>query len=140
AAFSGKKFNGKVYFIAPSVNTATRTTLVKAQIPNPQLELKPGRFASLDLTLKIRENSIVIPEIALSQILDGDRANIFVVDANSTVQPKSVKLGIHLPGQVEVISGLEGGEKVVVEGIQKIGPGAKVKVMAPSAEAPASKS
>jgi membrane fusion protein (multidrug efflux system) len=128
AAYPTNRFQGKVYFIAPSVDPNTRTTLVKAEIPNPSHELKPGMFANLDLTVNVRENSILIPEIALSQILDGDRANVFTVGVSNTVQLKSVKLGIRLPGQVEVLSGLDGGERVIVEGIQKVGPGAIVKV------------
>lgn len=128
AAYPTNRFQGKVYFIAPSVDPNTRTTLVKAEIPNPRHQLKPGMFANLDLTVNVRENSIVIPEIALSQVLDGDRANVFIVGVSNTVQLKLVKLGIRLPGQVEVLSGLDGGEQVIVEGIQKVGPGAKVKI------------
>ena len=130
AAYPTNRFQGKVYFIAPSVDPNTRTTLVKAEIPNPRHQLKPGMFANLDLTVNVRENSIVIPEIALSQILDGDRANVFTVGVSNIVQLKLVKLGVRLPGQVEILSGLEGGEQVIVEGIQKVGPGAKVKVAA----------
>jgi len=128
AAYPTNRFQGKVYFIAPSVDPNTRTTLVKAEIPNPNHELKPGMFANLDLTVKVRENSIVIPETALSQILDDDRANVFTVGVSNMVQLKSVKLGVRLPGQVEVLSGLDGGERVIVEGIQKVGPGARVKM------------
>src|SRR6266511_1260002 len=85
AAYPTNRFEGKVYFVAPSVNPDTRTTLVKAQIPNPNHELKPGQ------------------------------------------QP---------PGQVKKVSGLEAGEKVVVEGVQKIGPGAKVTLAPAQAAAP----
>jgi membrane fusion protein (multidrug efflux system) len=130
AAYPTNRFQGKVYFVAPSVDPTFRTTLVKAEIPNPNHQLKPGMFANLDLTVNVRENSIVIPEAALSQILDGDRANVFTVGVSNTVHLKSVKLGVRLPGQVEVLSGLDGGEMVIVEGIQKVGPGAIVKVAA----------
>jgi len=136
AAYPTNRFQGKVYFVAPSVDPNLRTTLVKAEIPNPHRELKPGMFANLDLTVNIRENSIVIPEVALSQILDGDRAVVFAVDTNSIVQLRPVKLGLRLAGRVEIISGLDAGEKVVVEGVQKIGPGAKVKLAPVEAAAP----
>ena len=136
AAYPTNRFQGKVYFVAPSVDSNTRTTLVKAEIPNPKRELKPGMFANLDLTVNVRENSIVIPEAALSQLLDGNRAIVFAVDTNSTVQLRPVKLGLRLAGQVEIVGGLEAGEKVVVEGVQKIGPGAKVKLAPVEAAAP----
>ncbi|HKI71053.1 MAG TPA: efflux RND transporter periplasmic adaptor subunit, partial [Verrucomicrobiae bacterium] len=136
AAYPTNRFQGKVYFVAPSVDANTRTTLVKAEIPNPNRQLKPGMFANLDLTVNVRENSIVIPEVALSQLLDGNRAIVFAVDTNSTVQLRPVKLGLRLAGQVEIVGGLEAGEKVVVEGVQKIGPGAKVKLAPVEAAAP----
>ena len=74
AAFGTNQFHGKVYFIAPAVDANTRTTLVKAEIPNPKLELKPGMFANLELNLQVRENAIVIPETALSQLVEGGGA------------------------------------------------------------------
>ena len=109
AAFPTNRFQGKVYFVAPSVDSNTRTTLVKAEIPNPKRELKPGMFANLDLTVNVREDSIVIPEVALSQLLDGNRAIVFAVDTNSTVQLRPVKLGLRLAGQVEIV-GIERGD------------------------------
>lgn len=136
AAYPGRRFTGRVYFIAPQINPADRTALVKARVPNPDSVLVPGMFASLELTLTVRTNAVVIPEVALSQVLEGDRANVFVVDASQTVQVRQVELGVRLAGQVEVLRGLRGGEMVVVEGIQKIGPGLKVKFAPPEAARP----
>ena len=136
AAYPTNRFQGKVYFVAPAVDPNTRTTLVKAEIPNLDHRLKPGMFANLDLAVNNRENSIVIPEVALGQLLDGERAVVFVVDANNTVQPRTVRLGLRLVGLVEVVSGLEAGETVVVEGVQKIGAGTKVKLAPAEAARP----
>lgn len=136
AAFPGQTFTGKVYFVAPLVEASTRTALVKAEIPNADHTLKPGMFANLDLTLRVRENAVVIPEAALSQVLDDNRASVFVVGTNDTVFIKPVRIGVRLPGRLEVIEGLDGGEKVVVEGVQKIGPGSKVKLAPPEAAKP----
>jgi len=126
ATYPGRKFKGEVYFIAESIDPATRTALLKATIPNPKLELKPGMFANLDLTLQVRENAIVIPEPAIARMMDNNRAMVFVVDAQSTAQMKPVTLGMRLPGRVEILEGIQAGENVIVEGTQKIGPGAKV--------------
>ena len=136
AAYPGRAFRGKVYFVASYVDPATRTALIKAYIPNPDSELKPGMFANLDLTLTVRENAVVIPEVALNQILEGERAMVFLVGESNKVALKTVSLGMRLAGQVEVLSGLAGGEKVIVEGMQKIGPGATVKLAPPEAAAP----
>ena len=127
ASYPDKKFEGEVYFIAEQVDPTTRTAFVKAKIPNPELFLKPGMFANLDLTLKIRENAIVIPETALSQLIEGGGATVFIVDKSSTAQMRKVKLGVRTAGKVEVLEGIEAGEMVIVEGLQKIGPGMAVK-------------
>jgi membrane fusion protein (multidrug efflux system) len=128
SAFPNRKFKGEVFFIAPQVDAGTRTAMVKARIPNPDMELKPGMFANLDLTLKVRENSVVIPESALNQLQEGGRATVFVVDQNQTAQMRQVKLGMRMPGQVEILEGVKAGEMVIIEGLQKIGPGAPVRV------------
>ena len=128
AAYPGRKFTGEVFFIAPFLDPTTRTALVKAKVANPKHELKPGMFANLDLTLKLKENAIVIPESAI--IPSGDRTVVYVVDASDTAQIRAVKLGIRQAGLVEVVSGLESGERVVSEGIQKVRPGGKVRPVA----------
>ncbi len=130
AAWPGEVFSGKVFFVAPYVDPETRTLLVKASLPNPDLKLKPGMFASMDLTLQVRTNAIIIPETAINQVLDGNRAVIMVVDANNMAQKRPIKIGLRLERRVEVVEGLEPGELVIVEGLQKIGPGMPV-VLAP---------
>lgn len=132
AAIPGKIFKGSVFFVAPYVDPSTRTALVKAGIPNASAELKPGMFANLELTLSLRDSAIVVPEVALAQILEEDRAVVYVVGKDETVQIRPVKLGVRMPGTVEIIEGLNDGERVIVEGVQKVGMGSKVS-MAPAA-------
>jgi membrane fusion protein (multidrug efflux system) len=136
AAFPGSKFPGKVFFIAPYVDPEEHTALVKAEVPNPERALKPGMFANLDLTLTVREQAVVIPEAALSQMLEGNRANVLIVTETNTVDLRPVQLGVRLAGHVEVLSGLRGGEKVIVEGTQKVGPGSPVKLAPEEAAQP----
>ena len=134
AAYSDKLFKGEVYFIAPFVDPATRTALVKARIANHDFVLKPGMFANLDLTLQIRQQALVIPEVAL--MMNGDHASIFVVDKEMRAQLRPVTPGMRLAGQVEIVKGLQAGDLVIVEGLQKVAPGAPVKLSAPEAGAP----
>lgn len=128
AAFPGETFKGEIYFIAPQVDPATRTAQVKAKIANAFRKLKPGMFANLDLTLRLKEQAVVIPESSI--ISSGDRTIVYVVGADDIAQIRPVKLGIRLAGVVEVTSGLQGGERVVAEGIQKVRPGGKVRAAA----------
>ncbi|MCC7373916.1 MAG: efflux RND transporter periplasmic adaptor subunit [Verrucomicrobiales bacterium] len=136
AAWPGRAFRGKVFFVAPFVEPTTRTLLVKAEVPNADRQLKPGMFANLDLTLQVRDNAVVIPEAALSQVLDDNRAIVMVVNADDTVAAKPVKVGLRMRGNLEVTEGLQGTERVIVEGLQKIGPGMKVKLAGPESAAP----
>jgi membrane fusion protein (multidrug efflux system) len=131
-AFPGEKFRGEVYFIAPQLELGTRTALVKTRIANPGYRLKAGMVANLELQLKIREAAVVVPEVAL--ISNGDTSFVFVVDRDQTAQERTVTVGQRLPRWAEIVSGLEGGELVVVEGHQKVGPGMKV-VLAPREKA-----
>ena len=127
ATYPGKTFKGKVFFVSPYVDLTNRTALVKAEVPNPNGELKPGMFANLNLTVTIRENAVVIPEVALTQTLEGGRAMIFVVDASTNAQLRPVKLGVRMAGMVEV-EGVRAGERVIVEGTQKTVPGRPVQL------------
>lgn len=124
AAYSQETFKGEVYFIDPQIDTLTRTALVKALVPNPEGKLRVGMFANLDLIVSVKANAIVVPETAL--IANGDTVSVFVVDKESKAEMRPVTPGIRMAGTVEVTTGLTAGEKVIIEGFQKIGPGSKV--------------
>lgn len=134
AAFPGEKFRGEVYFISPQINENLRTALVKARIPNPDAKLRGGMFASLDLTLQVRDSAIVIPEPAIMS--SGDNFSVFVVDKDGNAQTRPIQIGLRLAGRAEVVKGLAAGEIVVVEGIQKLRPGGAVKRSLAEAAAP----
>lgn len=133
AAFPGERFRGEVYFVSPEIAESTRTALVKARIPNGEGKLRGGMFASLDLTLQLRESAIVIPEPAVMS--NGDQFSVFVIDGKNTAQIRPISVGYRLAGKVEVVKGLSAGESVVVEGIQKLRPGSAVKRAPPEAAA-----
>lgn len=133
AAFAGRKFKGLVYFIAPQVDTNTRTALVKAKIANADFALKPGMFANLDLTLQLRADAVIVPEPAI--MVNADRAMLYIVDKDSNAQLRPVKLGVRQAGVVEILEGVEAGQLVIVEGTQKVRPGSKVKLAEPEAAA-----
>jgi len=126
AAFPKDAFDGEIYFISPQLDASTRTALVKARIENPDRKLRGGMFANLNLTLKLRESALVIPEPAI--VNNGDATMVFAVTATNTAFMKPVKIGLRLAGKAEVLGGLAAGETVVVEGIQKLRPGAPVKL------------
>lgn len=134
ASYPDVGFEGEVYFVSPQLDPNTRTALVKARIPNPKHQLRGGMFASLALTLQLREAAIVIPEPALMS--NGDSVSVFVMDEQQQAQLRPVKVGLRLAGRVEIVSGLKPDEQVIVEGVQKLYPGAAVRQGPPESLAP----
>lgn len=126
AAFPDDVFRGAVAFIAPAIDPITRTALLKASVPNQDGRLRPGMFADLKLTLQVREQAVLIPESAV--LLQGDATSVFVVDAQGQAQPQPVATGLRTAGLVEITSGLAAGDTVVIEGTQKLRPGATAAV------------
>jgi membrane fusion protein (multidrug efflux system) len=132
---------GEVYFIDPQVDAATRTVLLKATVPNPAGRLRPGMFAQVALVLQTRAQALVIPEIAL--LHQGKTTFVYAIGPEIGTEQKAemrpVKVGLRMPDSLEILEGLREGESVVVEGHQKLHPGAKVipRVSAPpAADAP----
>jgi len=133
-AYPADKFTGEVYFISPQLESSTRTALVKARVDNADGRLKAGMFAKLDLQLRLRDAAIVIPEPAI--LNSGETNLVFVVGPQTNALLRPVKLGLRLAGAAEVLSGLEPGDRVVVEGVKKIFSGAPlVLATGPSADA-----
>ena len=136
-AFPADEFKGEVFFVSPFVDPTNRTALVKAYIPNPKAKLKPGMYGDLDLTLVVRERSTVIPEAAITQILTNSQAMVMAVDQSGNAQMQKITVGVRLVGSVEVLEGLKPGDKVIVEGLQKVVPGAPVRIAPESGAAAA---
>jgi membrane fusion protein, multidrug efflux system len=134
AAFPRETFDGDVYFISPQLDPGTRTALVKARVPNPNSRLRGGMFASLELHLELRPSALVIPEPAL--INNGDAIFVFVIGPDGRAVMRPIQVGLRLAGKVEVLKGLTVGEQVIVEGVQKLGPGVPVKLGPPETAAP----
>jgi len=123
AALSGRTFAGAVQFVDPVVQLPARTILVKAEVPNPDRVLKAGMFIEAELAVETRPQAVVVPEDA---VLPLEGADYVWVAVDSTVTRRSVTLGVRRPGWVEVRSGVEGGENVVVGGLERLAEGAPV--------------
>ncbi|NWG39614.1 MAG: efflux RND transporter periplasmic adaptor subunit [Hydrogenophilaceae bacterium] len=122
-ALPGRAYNGNVYAIEPTVDQASRGALVRARIPNPGGQLKPGMFARVTANLGNRPSAIVVPEQAI--LPKGTRTYIYKVEeGKANLVP--VRLGRRSPGQVEVLSGISSGDTIVVDGLLKLRPGVPV--------------
>ena len=135
APFPDEHFAGQVYFVAPTLDPASRRLLLKAWVANRDRRLRPGLFANIQLEVARRDNALVVPESALAY--DADGAFVWRVGAGETAERVPVTIGIRETGRVEVVSGLAAGDRIVSAGTHKVGPGAVVRNVAPPPTAPA---
>jgi membrane fusion protein (multidrug efflux system) len=124
-AFPDRAFTGKVASIDSRVDVNTRSVTVRALLANEDGALRPGMFLNVTLANDERD-SLVIPEEALTP--EAERQYVFVVSDNKA-QRREVRIGARRPGSVEVLSGLEKGDRVIVEGTQKVRDGAQVRAV-----------
>jgi membrane fusion protein (multidrug efflux system) len=127
-AYSGHSFSGAIYAIEPAVDEGTRTVQMRARVANPDLRLRPGMFARVQLQLGTRDKAVWIPEQAI--VPKGQDSFVFKVTPASNGMGKAdlvkVRLGIRKPGEVEVAEGLAAGDLVVTDGTLRLFPGAAV--------------
>lgn len=124
ASLPGREFTGKVDFVDPIVQLPGRTILVKAQVPNRQRQLQAGMFIEARLATAVRPGAVVIPEDA---VLPLQGSNFVWIIADGKAARRQVELGVRTPGFVEVTSGVEAEEQVVVGGQERLSEGAPVQ-------------
>jgi membrane fusion protein, multidrug efflux system len=123
-AFPGAIFAGRLRVVDPIVDAQTRTIQLEARVPNPGRRLKPGMSANVAVTLAEHHGALVVPDEAV--FAEGAQSFVFVVKSDSTVARVPVVLGLRDSSRVEVVRGLDAGQRVVSAGHQKIFEGAKV--------------
>jgi membrane fusion protein (multidrug efflux system) len=106
------------------IDPSTGTLLIQALFPNPGNILRPGMFAKVRVRTGVQRDVVVVPERAVSE-LQGQH-QVGVISADGRAQIRSVKLGWQFDHAYVVESGLSAGERVIVEGLQNVQPGAKV--------------
>ena len=117
---------GRLNFSDVRVSSATGTREARAEVPNPDGVLRPGEFVRVVLRGAVRPNAVTVPQRA---VMEGPQGKfVYVVDEKSTAQPRPVEAGEWAGSQWIITKGLQGGEKVIIDGVMKIGPGAPVKV------------
>lgn len=123
AAQPGRVFRADVGFIDPVVQPARRTILVKARAPNRDRALKAGMFIEARLATATRPNAIVVSEDAIQPLRT---ANVVWAVVNGKASRRVVQLGARSQGIVEIVSGVQAGEQVVVGGLERMAEGMPV--------------
>ena len=120
--------SGKPNFTDVRVSGSTSTSEARAELPNPAGFLHPGQFVRVTLKGAERPAAILVPQRAVLESPKGKF--VYVVNAESKAEPRTVELGDWQGNAWIVTAGLNAGDKVIVDGVMKIGPGAPVTVAA----------
>ena len=123
ASQPNRVFRGRVDFIDPVVQNENRTIMVKARAPNGNRLLRPGMFIEARLATATRSNAIVVPEDAVQPLRT---ANVVWAVAGGKASRRVVQLGVRSQGVVEIVSGVQAGEPVVVGGLERMAEGMPV--------------
>ncbi len=120
---TGRTISGKISRFTRKVNTDTRTMDAEVDVTNTDLSLTPGIYAIAALTLDHRQNVLTVPAEAIA----GRRLpTVFVLNKNNEVEERPVTLGLETPEKIEVVSGLNENDLVMIGGRSLVRPGQKV--------------
>ncbi|HUN69010.1 MAG TPA: efflux RND transporter periplasmic adaptor subunit [Burkholderiales bacterium] len=121
--------SGKLNFSDVRVSGATGTRETRAEIPNPKGILRPGQFVRVFLKGAVRPSAVAVPQRA---VLEGPQGKyVYLLGADSKAEARPVQVGDWAGEDWVISSGLKAGDKVIVDGVMRIGPGAPVQVAEP---------
>jgi membrane fusion protein (multidrug efflux system) len=118
---------GKFVFIDRAVDPKTGTLRVRAEFANAERLLRPGMFGRIKVDIGVRPDSILVPERAVAE-LQGKNF-VWVIGSDNKATQRPVKVGELIGGNLMILEGLKAGERIVVEGLQKVREGAVVQPM-----------
>src|SRR6267143_2159505 len=117
---------GRLNFADVRVSPQTGTRETRAELPNPGSALKPGEFVRVILRGAARPNAVTVPQRA---VLEGPQGKfVYVVDENGTAQPRPIEVGDWAGDAWVINKGVQPGDRVITEGLMRLGPGAPVRI------------
>ncbi len=121
---SAHPYPGHADFISRAVDPTTGTLLVQASFPNPDETVRPGQFAKIKVQLKTIQDAILIPKKCL--IETQGEYSVFVLKNDSTVEQRSIKIAADEMDMSIIESGVNKGDRIVLEGLSQLKTGAKI--------------
>jgi membrane fusion protein (multidrug efflux system) len=116
---------GQVTAIATTADRATRAIELVADIDDPDPRIAPGAYALVELVLRRVDDALLVPSEAL--VLEGRSTYVYTVDEEGVARRTAVRTGVRRKQQVQILEGLQAGQRIVAAGIQKIGDGQPVR-------------
>ena len=124
SAYRDKTYEGKIESVASRIDAQTRSILARAKINNENLEILPGSLLEIEL-LYLEKDNLGIPDTAL--LMEGNKTFVYKIIENNMTKKIEIKTGVRDKGNLEIISGLSQGDKIVAEGLTKVRPNMKIK-------------
>jgi RND family efflux transporter MFP subunit len=115
---------GTFYFADRQVNESTGAIRIAGLFPNPDSVLRPGGYGKVRAVIRLQHDALLVPQRAVSELQGGYQ--VAVVDGDNKVSIRTVTVGDRVGAQWVIAEGLHPGERVVVEGVQKVRPGVRV--------------
>jgi RND family efflux transporter MFP subunit len=112
-SFPGEKFTGRLDYVADSINPDSRTLTVRAEVPNPGLKLKPKMFARMKILVG-EHKVLTIPSSSVQDA--GTSKVVYIPKAKGVFEERKVTLGTEYGDEIEIISGVRPGERIVTKG------------------------
>ncbi|HSY43119.1 MAG TPA: efflux RND transporter periplasmic adaptor subunit, partial [Candidatus Acidoferrum sp.] len=126
-SLGGKMFAAKITRFTDKVDEDTRTMMVETEMPNPNLDVTPGMYATVVFKTEKHPHALVVP---IEAVTGEKNSTVFVVSSNNEVAERTVTLGLETPDEYEILSGLKEGELVMVGNPRHLQPGQKVETIA----------
>jgi len=120
----GKVYTGKIIYISPAMDTTTQTFTIRIALDNLDNSIKAGMFARTNIDVMLRPQTLFVPKEAVLSTNGSDR--VFVVNGDSKVTERVVKLGLRNDKGVEILSGINEGEQVAVTNISRLKTGVSI--------------
>ena len=124
SAYRNKTYEGKIESVASRIDAQTRSILARAKINNENLEILPGSLLEIEL-LYLEKDNLGIPDTAL--LMEGNKTFVYKIIENNMTKKIEIKTGVRDKGNLEIVSGLSQGDKIVAEGLTKVRPNMKIK-------------
>ena len=117
--------SGKLLFSEAAVDASTGQVTLRGEFPNPDGDLLPGMYVRVQIEQGIEKDAVMVPQQAVQRDASGS-ALVYVVSADNKAGPRPVRIGRAAGTRWVITDGLKDGEKIIVEGFQKVQPGAEV--------------
>ena len=124
SAYKNKIYEGNIESVASRVDAQTRSILARAKINNENTEIIPGSLLEIEIIYN-EKDALAVPDTSI--MYEGSKKFIYKIIQNNMIKKTEIETGVRSKGNLEVLNGLDQGDKIIAEGLTKVRPGMKVK-------------